>query len=127
MNTALVLLPPQDRADLVPPPIEFLPISYSPFRFTSLSYPRYPAANNWYQIPLVPRHPAVLLFFYRSPDSTKSRRHGVLGPRRRVSFRSRRPSLAYRLPVGDDPAYRRLAIPTPATTQFALLRIVDRV
>ena len=45
MNTALVLLPPQDRADLVPPPIEFLPISYSPFRFTSLSYPRYPAAN----------------------------------------------------------------------------------
>jgi len=47
MNTALVLLPPQDRADLVPPPIEFLPISYCPFRFTSLSYPRYPAANSW--------------------------------------------------------------------------------
>jgi len=71
MNTALVLLPPQDRADLVPPPIQFLPNFLLPFpNSTSLSYPRYPAANNWYQIPLVPRHPAVLLVCFRSPEWT---------------------------------------------------------
>ena len=47
MNTALVLLPPQDRADLVPPPIQFLPNFLLPFpNSTSLSYPRYPAANS---------------------------------------------------------------------------------